>query len=98
MTTETHLAPLAVYDARTPSWTDLTDERRAELRDWVQGLGVEVSETYRVEIYLLDCLFARIHQDDRDEDGNRYCPHDHAHDRLNCKPARRAPFESSRAT
>lgn len=61
MMTETEaLAPLAVYDVHEDNWIGLTGPERSRMCGWLREQGIEPNDTRRVEIYLLDCLFARV--------------------------------------
>lgn len=95
--------PLAVYDVHDPSWPD---QPITEIGDWLRRQGINPDDTYRFEVHLLDCLFARVYQYDRDENGRAYCPRDHEHQNGKiygpgeepseaelCDIARRAPFD-----
>lgn len=81
----TDLEPLAVYDVRDGSYVQ--GEQSKPFDDWVVDHGIALADTYRMEIYLLDCLFARVFQYDRDEQG-RFCLDPAAQD-----VARREPFD-----
>jgi hypothetical protein len=97
--------PLAVYDV-SESWTELSDQQMAVIRNWLRMQGIEPNDTYRFEIWRTDRLFARVFQYDRDEHGKPYCPLDHEHvfgkvfgpgeepsEQEWCDIARREPFD-----
>ncbi len=65
----------------------------SEVLGWARSEGINANETYRIEVYLLDCPFARVYEYDRDENGTRFCwvEHDHLDDR--CDVAKRKPFD-----
>jgi len=91
------LEPLAVYDVAEANWLGLPHDKRQDLAAWLREQGPDPNDTYRLEVYLLDCLFVRVFQWDRDKlGGGHYCPLDHDHhdpDRSLCEAARRAPFD-----
>jgi hypothetical protein len=77
--TPTTLEPLAVYDVHEDNWLGLTEGQREELAAWLREHDVEPDDAYRLEIYLLDCPFARVFQFDVNERGKVYCRLDHDH-------------------
>lgn len=86
------LEPLAVHDVQG-SWPppNLND-----FLAWAREQSIEPNDTYRIEIYLLDCLFARVFQFDKDEHGKVRCAVDHEHHPgrvMDCEVARRKPFD-----
>lgn len=83
--------PLVVLDCREGIWPPPNLE---ELQDWLRSHGIEPDDTYRVEVYLIDTLFARIFQYARNERGRHYCSNDHGHldDPDRCVIARREPY------
>lgn len=87
----------AVYDVADQGWWGLTDDQRDQIRAWATEHGIDVNVTFRMEIHLLDCPFARVFQMDRNEDGRLYCPIDHDHlsmDKVSeCDAARRDPYD-----
>jgi hypothetical protein len=68
----TQLEPLAVYDVHEPGWYGLSDDQRHDLAAWSRAQRIEPSDTFRLEIYLLDCPFARVFQFERDAGGHKY--------------------------
>lgn len=77
--------PVAVYDVQDEGWwlpANLTD-----FLQWLRHHGINPDDTYRIEIHLLDTLFARVYQYDRDEHGRFFL------DEETGEPARRTPFD-----
>ena len=62
--------PLAVYDVHEDNWFNLTREQRVEVWTWMVEEGLDPGEVFRLEVFLIDCPFARVHEYDRDGDGN----------------------------
>ncbi|MFN2636841.1 MAG: hypothetical protein ABR585_07440 [Gemmatimonadaceae bacterium] len=82
------LEPIYVSDVRDDGyWYGAADDRPYfdTLRAWMRDQGVEPNDTYRLEVYLLDVPFVKVHAYARDEDGDfRFGCRDeaghHAHD------------------
>lgn len=73
MTAETEsMAPLAIYDAHEDNWIGLAGPERNRMCGWMREQGIEPNDTRRVEIYLLDCLFARVVAYATNADGDHY--------------------------
>lgn len=53
------LTPIAVYDAHDDLWTRWDDFQT--LLHWLDDNGINPKATYRVEVFLLDAPFARVH-------------------------------------
>lgn len=77
----TGLTPLMVIDTHDREWDQITADHAYHQRliDWARGQGLNPVHTYRVEIYLVDCPFARVFQYATDENGTRHCGVDHDH-------------------
>jgi hypothetical protein len=58
-----------VYDVRQESWYNLAVEERLEVCTWMVEEGLDPGEVFRLEVFLIDCPFARVHEYDRDGDG-----------------------------
>jgi hypothetical protein len=69
VTEQTGFAPLAVYDAQDHTWRGLTTEQRDQLRLWALAQGIAPPDTYRWEIYVVDCPFMRVYEFERDQRG-----------------------------
>lgn len=62
--------PLAVYDVHEDAWDRLTAQEKYRVRMWIVEQGLDPGDIVRLEVYLIDCPFARVHEFDRDENGN----------------------------
>lgn len=51
------LEPLAVFDARDESWRG--DHQTLA---WFRSEGIDPNQVHRLEVYLLDCPFARVYE------------------------------------
>ena len=82
--TATAVDPLAVYDVREGSYQY---EGFAAFRRWAAAQGMDINETYRIEIHSPSAPFARVFTYDRDKQGRRHL------DPVTGDAARRAPFD-----
>jgi hypothetical protein len=62
--------PLAVYDVHEDGWEQLTAQEQYQVRLWVVEQGMDPGDIFRLEVFLIDCPFARVYEFDRDEDGS----------------------------
>lgn len=66
--------PLMVSDVRDEAWYEVLKANPGYLdamTAWLRANGVDPDDTYRWELYLLDCPFVRVFAYDRDEMGRR---------------------------
>lgn len=61
------MEPLAVYDVSDGSYQ--FDVHHKPLSGWLAPYGVELTDLYRIEVYLIDCPSARLFGYERDADG-----------------------------
>lgn len=94
--TAAETSPVVVLDVRDWDWRHRppSSEWLRALREWTERHEIEARDTYRIEVHLIDTLFARVFQYDRTDEGYRYCPRDHNHgdDADGCEIARRTTF------
>ncbi|MBX6386836.1 MAG: hypothetical protein IRZ07_28310 [Microbispora sp.] len=83
--------PLAVLDSRCEDWPP---PNLSDVMGWLRSNGINTKVTYRVELYLVDTLFAKVFQYQRDEHGRMICnvDHDHRNNPDQCEAARREPY------
>ena len=61
--------PVAVFDAHDDDWCNLAAEERTKVWTWMVEEGLDPGEVFRLEVFLIDCPFARVHEYDRDDEG-----------------------------
>ncbi|MEV4246985.1 hypothetical protein AB0J63_26675 [Streptosporangium canum] len=69
------LKPLVVFDSADNTYWNRASADAAwydSLLGWVRQHGIDPPNTYRLEVYLLDCPFARVYEFDLDKDGRKY--------------------------
>ena len=63
--------PLWVADSNAPGWLAfMNTPGYRRLCDWADAEGIDTYATYRVEVYLLDALFAKIFKYVISDDGH----------------------------
>lgn len=82
--------PLMVLDVRE-EWPPRNLDG---ILNWLRGNGIEPADTFRVELYPGDTLFARVFQYEVDERNHLVCAADHDADDFagiaDCRPVTRA--------
>ncbi|MEU8199527.1 hypothetical protein AB0C10_37660 [Microbispora amethystogenes] len=86
--------PLAVLDVADWLQRPPTRDFLVALNEWTDRHGIEARDAVRIEVYLIDTLFARVFQYARTERGHLYCgvDHDHLDEPERCEAARRLPY------
>lgn len=88
----TDLEPLAVYDVHAPEFRALWGtDWHMELIAWAEGENLPVNNIKRLEIHLLDALFARVVEYALNADGQKYLSCTAGHH--SCDAALRDPYE-----
>ncbi|MFI6594956.1 hypothetical protein ACIBHX_01840 [Nonomuraea sp. NPDC050536] len=52
------IEPLVVFDARDERWRG-----DSHILAWCRSEGIDPEQVYRLEVYLVDCPFARVYDD-----------------------------------
>lgn len=61
--------PLAVFDVHEDDWDRFTAQEKYQVRLWIVEQSLDPGDIFRLEVFLIDCPFARVHEYDRDDDG-----------------------------